>query len=136
MQKVVINVARTDKGYSGNCDLLPSWIVATDGDFSQFCDYVRESIDFYIECAKEDGEKYPSVFDKEYELVYLFDVQSILHYLRGIMTFAALERITGIDQKQLAHYAAGRSQPRKEQAVKIGERLHQFASELSSVTCF
>jgi len=38
-----------------------------------FKDYVKESIDFYLEGRKEDGDSYPAVFDGEYEIVYDFD---------------------------------------------------------------
>lgn len=36
MDKVVIETARTENGYSGACELLPGWIVATTGDFDNF----------------------------------------------------------------------------------------------------
>ena len=58
MEEVVISTSRTEKGYSGSCELLPGWVVAFSGDFSGFIDYVRESIDFFVDCAKEDKEEY------------------------------------------------------------------------------
>lgn len=135
-EKVVMNVARTEHGYSCVCDLLPGWIVSHEGTFEAFKREVEDSIAFYVECAKADGRKYAAVLDGTYELVYSFDVESVLCYLRGLMTFAALERITGINQKQLAHYASGRSKPRAEQRRKIDNGLRQFATELSSVTVY
>ena len=105
MDKVVIETARTENGYSGASELLPGWIVATTGDFDNFKKEVVDSIRFYVDCAKKDGDEYPAVFDGEYELVYKFDVQSLLLYYQGIFSFSALQTITGINQKQLAHYA-------------------------------
>jgi len=95
---------------------------------------VQESIDFYVDCAKEDGRNYPSVFDGDYELVFKFDVQSLLEYYRGIFSFAALQAITGINQKQLAHYASGISKPRKNQVYKISNGLRKLAEELMAVS--
>ena len=132
--KVVMNTARTEEGYSCTCDLLKGWIVAFSGDFEGFREYVQESIDFSIEGAKEDGEAYPDVFDKEYEIIYKFDVQSLLEYYRGIFSFSALQTITGINQRQLSHYALGLSKPRQKQADKIAKGLHRLAKELESVT--
>lgn len=134
MEKVIMNTARTENGYSCACDLLPGWIVAYTGDFDGFRAYVQESLDFYLEGAKEDGEKYPHIFDGPYEIVYKFDVQSLLEYYRGIFSFSALQTITGINQKQLAHYASGISKPRPAQAEKIANGLHNLAKELQVVT--
>ncbi|WP_298454868.1 hypothetical protein [uncultured Prevotella sp.] len=134
MEKVIMDTARTEQGYSCACSLLPGWVVAYTGDFDGFRNYVKECIDFYIEGAKEDGESYPAVFDSEYEIVYKFDVQSLLDYYRGIFSFSALQTITGINQKQLAHYASGLSKPRPAQAEKIANGLHKLAEELQVVT--
>ena len=129
-----MDTARTEQGYSCACSLLPGWVVAYTGDFDGFRNYVKECIDFYIEGAKEAGESYPAVFDSEYEIVYKFDVQSLLDYYRGIFSFSALQTITGINQKQLAHYASGLSKPRPAQAEKIANGLHKLAEELQVVT--
>lgn len=134
MTKIIINTARTENGYSGNCDLLSGWIVACSGSFSEFKKEVEESIQFYIDCAKEDGEQYPSEFDDVYELEYKFDVQSLLLFYQGIFSYSALENITGINQKQLAHYAAGRCKPRKQQSEKIANGLKSLAIEMMSIT--
>lgn len=134
MEKVIMNTARTENGYSCDCGLLPGWVVAHTGDFEGFKRYVKESVDFYVEGAREDGRPYPAVFDGEYEIIYRFDVQSLLEYFRGIFSFSALQTITGINQKQLAHYASGISKPRKAQADKIAEGLHKLADELRIIT--
>lgn len=134
MEKVVMNVARTENGYCCDCDLLPGWVVAGKDDFAEFRAYVQESIDFYIDCARKDGDEYPSVFDGEYEVIYKFDVASLLDYYRGIFSFSALQTITGINQKQLCHYASGISKPRPRQAEKIAAGLHRLAKDLMTVT--
>ena len=41
--------------------------------------------------------------------------------------------VTGIDLKQLRHYAKGRSTPRRKQAIKIENALHRLGSELLAV---
>ena len=135
MVSLVLNAAKTDNGYSVSCDLLPGWIVAYDGDFSGLEEYVKESIDFYVECAKEDSEDYPAILDSEYKLMYKFDIQSLLCHYQRIFSFSALQFITGINQRQLWHYAAGRSKPRKQQAEKIVNSLNNLGRELISLSC-
>lgn len=136
MEQVVMKTSYTSSGYCCMCDLLPGWTVSGSKDFGKFKAYVQESIDFYLDCAKKDGDEYPAVFDGEYEVVYVFDVCALLNYLQGTFTFAGLQTITGINQKQLAHYAAGRSKPRLQQAQKIKEGLQSFAENLRTVSVY
>lgn len=71
--------------------------------------------------------------NKAYKIVYRFDAESILNYYRGIFTNAALERITGINQRQIQHYASGAKRPRPQQLKKIETALHELGEELISV---
>jgi predicted RNase H-like HicB family nuclease len=91
---------------------------------------VLEAIAFYKE---NNPANTPAILNGEYELVYKFDTQSFLNYYKGIFTNAALERITGINQKQLQHYATGLRNPRPLQAKKIETALHKLGAELMAV---
>ena len=134
MEKVVIKAARTDDGYCCACDLLPGWFVAYDGDLDGFKEYVQESVDFWLEGRRKDGDAYPQMFDGDYQLVYDFDVATLLDYYRGIFSFAALQEITGINQKQLSHYASDISKPRPQQVSKIKSGLRRLAKDIEMVT--
>ncbi|MDR0546183.1 MAG: hypothetical protein LBG77_01130 [Dysgonamonadaceae bacterium] len=80
---------------------------------------------------REDGEEMP--FGKEYELAYRFDPESLLQHYTGIFTNAALERLTGINQRQLQRYSSGVSRPRTEQSRRINHALHRLGNELLAV---
>ena len=69
----------------------------------------------------------------EYVLKFKFDAQSLLNYYKGVFTNASLERMTGIKQKQIQHYASGLKKPRADQKIKIQNSLHQLAGELLAV---
>ena len=129
-----METARTETGYCCSCELLPGWIVTGSDDFDAFKKEVQESVETYVEWAKEDGDDYPAVFDGEYQLIYKFNVGALLEYYRGIFSFSALQTITGINQKQLCHYASGISKPRPKQAAKIADGLHRLAKDLLTVT--
>lgn len=73
MRQLVMTTGITETGYCCSCDLLPGWVVAASGGFEEFKKEVRESIDFYVECAKAEGEEYPAILDEEYEIIYKFD---------------------------------------------------------------
>jgi hypothetical protein len=78
-------------------------------------------------------ENIPRILKSEYQIVYRFDAESFLNYYRGIFTNVALEKITGINQRQLQHYSSGLKKPRKPQLKKIEEGLHKLAAELQSI---
>lgn len=131
---VTVNVARTETGYTATCDRIDGWIVAVEGTFGELETSVKESIEFYVECAKSDNEEYDHVFDGDYKLVYHFDVRSLLSYYQNIFSLSALQYITGINQRQLSHYLNGTSKPRAQQAKKIQNGLRNLAKELSCVS--
>lgn len=68
-----------------------------------------------------------------YRIIYKFDTQSILNYYKKIFSLAALERITGIDQKYLQHYSTGLKKPRPERRKKIEKSLHNLGAELMAL---
>ena len=134
MEKVRVQVAKTPEGYCATVDILPGFIVAVTGNFSELKKELFESVDFYVECAKADGDVYPEVLNQEYEFEYKFDVESLLFFYDKILSKAALERLTGINQKQLSHYACGRSKPRPAQAQKIVNALHTLGRDLLAIS--
>lgn len=69
----------------------------------------------------------------EFELVYHYDTVSFFNYYKGIFTNAALERITGINAKQLQHYASGLRTPRPAQLKKLEDGLHRLGNELIAI---
>jgi len=90
-------------------------------------------MNFFKETAIEKGFSYPLWMNDAYEVVYKFDTKSLLEYYAGVITPAALERLSGIHQKQLWNYMHGRSKPRKQQIEKIERALHSLGSELISI---
>jgi hypothetical protein len=92
----------------------------------------KQSLLDCLEILKELGQL-PKALENEFELVYKFDTQSLLDYYKGIFTNSALEKITGINQRLIQHYASGLKKPRPLQAKKIENALHQLGSELMSV---
>ena len=78
-------------------------------------------------------EELPEILKGEYNVVYKFDTQSFLNYYNQVFTNVALERLTGINQKLLHHYATGLKKPRELQRKKIETALHKLGSELLSV---
>ncbi len=121
--KIIIEASKDAFGAYAESDRYP---VTGMGNTAQ---EAKASVLQSIELNKQLG----NMPNTAYEVVFKFDVQSILTYYKGIFTNAALEKITGINQRQLQHYASGLKKPRPAQANKIKTGLHSLASELMAV---
>lgn len=94
---------------------------------------VKKDVIDGIETVKTLPEnQIPSALKGEYKLVYQYDTESLLQYYKGILSNPMMERITGINQKQIAHYASG-VKPRAAQKKKIEEGLHRLGEELLAI---
>lgn len=54
-----------------------------------------------------DKKDLPEILRGEYRIVCKYDIRSLLNYCNQYFSNVALERLTGINQKQLFHYASG-----------------------------
>ena len=73
---------------------------------------------------------------KQYEDLsfnYKYDIPSFLNYYAHILSLAGLEKISGINQRQLSHYINGTSKPRKSTVERFSKKLKSFAEDLCSI---
>jgi predicted RNase H-like HicB family nuclease len=132
-RKVIVRVGKTDNNYAAYVEGLDGFVCTAD-TFDELKKEVAAGIEFHLEGLKEDGDPIPDIFKGEYFLEFKWNVEALLEYYRGVFTLAAFERITGINQTQLGHYAAGRSKPRKQQVEKIEKALHHLGEELCGIS--
>lgn len=109
-------------------------ITATGRTVDEIKASIIDAIDEYKDSCKELGCEVPSELKGEYEITFEIDIQSFLSIYQGIFTKSGLEKLTGINQKQLWHYANGMSKPRPAQKRKIESALHQLGTELISLS--
>ncbi len=131
MEKVTVCISWLNN-YGACCDLVPG-CVATDKTLEGVKQGFREALEWHLAAMKEDGDDIPDALQGDYELHFKLDTQSLLHHYDGILTRAAISRLTGINQKQLGHYMQGIRNPRKEQRARIIEGLHKLGKELELV---
>lgn len=88
----------------------------------------------FKDTAKEEGLRYPEFLDSGFEISYSFDVKSLMAYYvnSGILTLAGIEKLTGINKKQLWAYLNGTT-PRKNQCRRIEDGLHKLANDLNAI---
>ena len=132
MQTIKAIIESLEGNYSAYIEGLDG-VVATGSTIAEIKANLLDAIDVFIETCKEVGCEIPEILQGDYQIEFAMDVQSLLNLYQTIFTKAGLERLTGINQKQLWHYANGHSVPRRAQVLKIENALHRLGAELLSV---
>ena len=131
-KKIVrINVIWEDN-YGAYCELLPGCVAVHD-TLSGVKKGIISAIEFHLEGMREDGDDIPEVFLGEYEFEFKLNVKALMERYKGVLTPAGLERLTGINKRQLQHYSTGLHNPFPTQRKKIERALHAFGKELQEV---
>ena len=136
MKKLKVIVGWEEGNYSALCNDkdINGIVVDTHKNLEALKNSFSEVMKFHIEGCQEDGDILPEYLTKgEYELYFEMQVSAILPQCDGILTRAALSRVTGINERQLGHYMTGRRTPRPQQRERIISGIRCIGKELSSV---
>lgn len=132
MKTLTVIIERAESNYSAYIQDVGG-IIATGDSVQEIKTAIVEAINALIEDCKEFGGEIPAELQGDYCLAFKMDVRSFLTFYSGVFTKAGLERITGINQKQLWHYASGLRNPKPEQTLKIETALHRLGEELLAI---
>lgn len=132
MEKVIVDIYYTGNNYCAYAPILLG-CVSTASTLSEMKKNIKDAIEFHIESSLKDGDYIPEAFKGEYELEFKLSTEALLNAYGDIFTKAALSRITGINQRQLWHYASGMRKPRPAQRKRIEEGLHRLGTELITI---
>ncbi|MDR2844368.1 MAG: hypothetical protein LBV57_06960 [Candidatus Symbiothrix sp.] len=113
--------------YSENCDGI--WGAGETAEAAKAD--VLKGLELFIN--SRDKKELPAILQGEYTVVFSYDTQSFMNYYNKLFSNVALERMTGINQKLLHHYASGLKKPREAQRKKIENALHNIGKELLAV---
>lgn len=123
---------------------------AADGTFSVYCKDeifsgagatiqaakadMQAQMAFYKETAIQEGFQYPAFLDDDFVVNYTVDAQSLMKYYvgRGIFSLAGIEKMTGINQKQLWAYMKG-TKPRAAQKNRIITGFRALNNDLNAI---
>lgn len=130
MKEVRVIIEKTSDGYSAYGEKADG-IWGMGDSVKEAKDSALKSLQLFIE--HNDPKNIPHELKGVYHLVFKFDMQSFFNYYKGVFTNAGLERLTGINQKQIQHYASGLKKPRPAQKKKIETALHTLGEDLLAV---
>jgi len=134
MEKINVKVGWSGNNYSAVVENIGGVVLVTHKTLDGIKKDFSESFKFHIDGCIKDGDELPEYIVKgEYELNFNLEISALLHKLDGIITRAALARISGINEKQLGHYMTGHRSPRPAQQQKIITAIHNIGNEFISV---
>ena len=131
MEKIIMIIEKSKDffdAYSENCDGIYAAGESVDAVKADTLEAIRLIKENFPE------ERWPKQIRGDFEIEWKFDVPSFLEYYSNFISLAGMERMTGINQKQLSNYLNHRSVPRAKQADRILSGIHRFARELLSIT--
>ena len=136
MEKLQVKIGWSENNYScvANNAVLNGIVVVTNKTLDGLKNDFQESLQFHIDGCLQDGDNLPEwLISGQYELDYVLETSALLHSLDGIITRSAIARVSGINERQIGHYAAGIRMPRPVQRTKIVNAIHSISKELSAV---
>ena len=133
MEKMTVSVIverGSDNKYSAYMDRYD-----LDFGLAGFGNSAKDAIsDFYDAWEEEkamiakEGKEIPEL---EFDIRY--DMSSFLDLFSDVLSKSGLEKITGINQKQLWHYASGMRKPSPGTVHKIQDGLYSFADTIKQI---
>lgn len=135
-KKLQVSVGWTETNYCGSWeDGQEGVVLATAKTYPQFKKEMEESIRFHIESAVADGDTFPEyLVNGDYEIEYNLDAAALIRNAETYTTMSAISHVSGINQKQLSHYANGVKHPRPMQLARIKAALGVIGAQLIALS--
>ena len=125
-------IETTANNYSAYVEGLDG-VAATGATLTDIKENLAHALEELVDTCRELDFEIPEMLKEDYRIEFKMDVKSLLSVYYGIFTKSGLERLTGINQKQLWHYAQGLSKPREAQIRRIESALHRLGNELLAI---
>lgn len=109
-------------------DSLPYGIIGTGDTISEAKEDFLAGYEEMKAHFQDTGERFV-----EAEFVFRYDIPSFLEEFAYAFTLSGLERITGINQKQLGHYVSGYRKPSAKTIKRMEDGIHRFCDILSKI---
>ena len=135
-KKILVEVSWNGNRFSASVrDFIPGTFVFAGDTFAELRIAVEEGIDSHIKGMVANGDKVPWwLTKKKYEFEYkFFDATSLLNAYSPYVTFAAINRVTGINQNLLSRYAKGQKNASSTQLKRIAEAIQKIGRELTAI---
>ena len=131
MKTVEVIVEHAGNNLSAYIEGAP--VITVGNDVKEIEKNMKEAVELYLESCKEMNIAPVEILQGEFTLKFKIDAATFINYYSSIFTKAVLSRFTGINERQLWHYAAGVHKPRKQQLEKIQKGINALTEELAAI---
>lgn len=135
MENIKVEIHWCDKNFScvwGTPEF--GSIIVTNKTLEGLKKEFETSLQAQINDMLADGESIPECLASgEYEIEYDMHISAILRNAEQYTTMAAISRASGINQKQLTHYASSIKEPRPAQRERIISGLHRIGEAFLAI---
>ena len=131
MRTVAVIVEEAGNNLSAYIEDAP--VITVGNNIREIEENMKDAVELYLESCKEMDITPVEVLQGEFTLKFKIDAATFINYYSSIFTKATLSRITGINERQLWHYAAGVHKPRKQQLEKIQKGIKALTEELAAI---
>jgi len=136
MEKIRVSISWSGNNYcaEAHSEELNGIVISTYKTLEGVKNELQSALQFHIDGCLQDGDKLPEwLVSGNYEIEYITEISALLHSLDGILTRSAIARVSGINERQIGHYASGHRSPRPLQRKKIINGIHKISKELAMV---
>lgn len=110
-------------------------VIVTAKTIDKLKNYFSESLQLHIRGCIEDGDPLPEyLINGNYVIDYNLDAAALIRNAETFTTMSVISRISGINQKQLSHYANGIKHPRPVQLARIKTALAIIGTQLLALS--
>ena len=109
MERIKVNIEWYDHNFGASLgDNVPGSVVLTAKTYDELIKEIAATLRFHIAGMIADGEDVPLwLRNGEYEFDYHLDTAALLRSCEPYASLAAISRASGVNERQLSHYANG-----------------------------
>jgi predicted RNase H-like HicB family nuclease len=133
MNQIIIDIDWTERNFAAAPRDERIACVATGATLEAVQNAIIEAMKFHLEGMGMHGESIPEEYQGEWQPVFVLTTRAKLRYTDNYITRKALSRETGINIRQLSHYANGWKHPRPSTEQKIAEGIRAISKRLALI---
>lgn len=135
MEKVKVYIEWCDHNFGATFgDNVPGAVALTAKTYDRLVDEIPGTLRFHVEGTVAASDPVPQwLLDGDYDFEYHLDTASLIRSCQQYASLAAISRASGVNERQLSHYANGIKKPRPAQRKRIVDGLHEIGKRLIAV---
>lgn len=135
MKKIKVMIEWAGNNFSAGTGKINGVVAVTGKTIAAVKNNFKEAFDFHVKNSLADGDKLPKyVVDGSFDFDFELGASAMLHLTDGLISRAAISKVTGINEKQLSHYLTGHKVARETQNKKIASGIISLSKKMNELS--